>query len=330
MDPVKASQRLHGFVWAAIEISAGLAGVAVLALGARRVSAARTRGVRDPARLVAAVWVVCATSFLVAANAQLWSSSSYIVANPRETALQRVVGSSLVGFKEPDSRLGIYRDINDVFGVRELDVIDGAVPRSYFRSWKLVTGQPGGRAGSEGYFVYSPGITSATVARVYGVGFVLVRHGQRGPIGAVFQRRIGAEDLYRITNSGPATLTPLSSGGALPPLKAVGRTVPVSYPSPSSWKVTTDARSPQVLRLHLNNTPGWHASIDGRALPLLPYAGAMLQARIPSGHHVIALSYWPNTFTAGIVLATVALLALVVALVSEVLRRRSARTSPRR
>jgi len=34
-------------------------------------------------------------------------------------------------------------------------------------------------------------------------------------------------------------------------------------------------------------------SIDGHPLRLLPYAGVMLQARVPPGRHTIVLTYWP-------------------------------------
>lgn len=322
-------ERTKGIAWAVLEIGVGVAGAAVLFV-ARRHQIGRGEGARrwglDPPHIVGALWVLCATSFLVATGSQLWSGSpSFVEVDNAELALQHAVGSALVGFNPRDSRLGIYRDTNDMFGVRELDVIDGSVPHSYFESWHLVTRQPGASAGDEGAFVYSPAITSAAIARAYGVGFVLEPLGKRKPRGAAFQQRIGNEDLFRISDSGPATLTPLHANGKFPSVTAVGRPVPVTYPSPSSWKLVADASSPQLLRLHLNNTPGWHATIDGRPLPLQTYAGVMLEARLPSGRYVVELNYWPATFTAGIILAIVAALVLIVAVMIEQLRRRAAR-----
>ncbi len=72
--------------------------------------------------------------------------------------------------------------------------------------------------------------------------------------------------------------------------------------------------TPQILRLRLVDVPGWHATIDGKPLQLIRFAGVMLQARIPPGHHTIELQYWPDTFTAGIVVAMVTVVALVLAL----------------
>ena len=72
-----------------------------------------------------------------------------------------------------------------------------------------------------------------------------------------------------------------------------------------------------MLRLRLTDVPGWHASIDGRPVPLQSFAGVMLQIEVPAGRHTIELYYWPATFTAGLVLAGCA----VVGLAGAVARR---------
>ena len=87
--------------------------------------------------------------------------------------------------------------------------------------------------------------------------------------------------------------------------------------------MTTESKTPQVLRLHLTNVPGWRATIDGRPLTLKQYSLIMFQARIPPGRHVIELNYWPSAFTEGIVLAVLAVVGLLTApLVAYALRRR--------
>jgi hypothetical protein len=318
----RAWRRNEALVWVAIETAVGLAGVGFLLLARRRERTGRGPGSRRAALYIAASWLVCTTSFLVAAGGPLWSSSSGLPPDPAETTLQHSVGTSLVGFGVANAEFGIWRDVNDMFGVRELSVIDGSVPRSYFTSWRLVTGKHANSAGYPEAFSYSPQIRSAAVARVYGVGFVLEARGSRGPKGGVFDKRIGDEVLYRIPHSGPATLTPLSPHGDVPSIHAVGTVVPVSYPSPSSWKITTDASTAQVLRLRLNNTPGWQATIDGQPLRLSAFADVMLQARIPPGHHTIELHYWPDSFTVGIVLAVIAAVLLIVAVVMDERRSR--------
>ena len=47
----------------------------------------------------------------------------------------------------------------------------------------------------------------------------------------------------------------------------------------------------------------------------------MLQARIPAGHHVIELHYWPALFTVGLIVAGVCLLLLLSLVVVSVARR---------
>ena len=77
-----------------------------------------------------------------------------------------------------------------------------------------------------------------------------------------------------------------------------------------------------MLRVHVLNVPGWHAYIDGKPLQLEPYAGSMLQAKIPPGHHSVELRYWPATFSMGLVLAALAMLGLLGVLGADWYRRR--------
>src|SRR5262249_4354813 len=135
----------------------------------------------------------------------------------------------------------------------------------------------------------------------------------------------GTELLYRIPRSGRATLVPARSGARLPPDDAAGRLVGVHQPDPATWEVSTNATQPQVLRLRLSNVPGWHATLDGRPLALEPYSGVMLQARIPPGRHMIRVTYWPDAFTAGIVVFTLTIVTLVIASLVARTRRRSPR-----
>ena len=59
--------------------------------------------------------------------------------------------------------------------------------------------------------------------------------------------------------------------------------------------------------------------MDGRPLALEPWAsGAMLEARIPPGRHVVELHYWPPLFTDGLVIAAVVAAGLVLTMVAAV------------
>jgi hypothetical protein len=327
LNPVEIGTRNAAFIWAAIEVVVGLTGIGALILSIR----GRSTHSRNPgtvARVVGVTFLVCMAAYLVVTGQSLWhSSSSYVTTTPAEAALKKTVGTSLVGMGAKDcfltSSLGIRPDANDLFGIQELSIYDPMLPQTYFKSWKEVTGMPEVKAGFPTISSYCPAITSAAVAKVYGVQYVLVRRAKTFPE-AVFVRRIGREYLYRIPGAGAATLTPWQPGHALPPIVAAGTVVPVVHPTPASWRIITNAKSDQILRLRLTGVPGWHATIDGRPLALTPYADVMLQAKIPPGRHTVELNYWPNRFNDGLIVAALAVLGLVLAFVYE----RRHRTAP--
>ena len=257
--------------------------------------------------------LTCETVFLVAAGAPLFSSSpTFLTPTPAVVALQRAVGSAVVGFGPCSPSVGIYYDVNVALGVQELPVYDPVIPQRYFSSWETLTGQPA-KTPFDHASVFCPSVTTATEARRFGVAYVLEPRGSPGPQGAVFDTRVGDEDLYRIPGSAVATLTPLPPTGQLPGDDAPGTPVPVTHPDPASWKMVTSSTTPQVLRLRLTDLPGWHASIDNRPLALRRFSGIMLQARIPAGRHTVVLTYWPEDFTVGIVLAGCTAAGLVIA-----------------
>ena len=245
---------------------------------------------------------MCETAFLLSAGSPLLSSSAtFLTLTPGEAALKDTVGSGIVGFGDGScGSLGIDISDNDAFGVYEFDAYDPIIPENYYSSWDRHTGTI---TGIPVFNEFCPLITNAAEARLYGVSYVLDRAGAPGPQGGVFVKRISNEVLYRIPGAAIATLTPLTPSKALPPLEAEGTPVIVDRPDAATWQIRTTATTPQALRLRLSNVPGWHATIDGRPLPLIPFAGAMLQARIPAGTHMIEVSYWPSTLTAGFVLA---------------------------
>jgi hypothetical protein len=138
----------------------------------------------------------------------------------------------------------------------------------------------------------------------------------------VFERVIDGERLYRVPGAAQATLVRLPSSGTRPPVDAPGTPAAVTQSQPGTWRVVTNATSPSLLRLRLTNVPGWHATIDGRPLATEVWGGgAMLEARVPAGHHVVTLHYWPDLFSAGLVVAAVTVLALAAVAVGARARR---------
>jgi membrane protein YfhO len=320
--------RAESFVWPVICVAVGLVCAALLWFKF------------GPRLLVPLILLVCETWFLVAAGSiQIASSSDGVQATPAVSALQHVVGSAIVG-TGPNAlcALGIPPEVNIAYQVHEVNLYDPIVPEAYFTTWskdaKTFAGLPP-------LNTFCPSIETAAQARLFGVSYVLVGSRQPGPSGGVFVTRLKVEgrpesgqanppqdeDLYRIPGSAQATVTAIRPGGPLPPPDAPGTPVAIHDPNPARWSLTTDASTPTVLRLHLTNVPGWHASIDGRPLQLENLSGIMFQARIPPGRHVIELHYWPTSFTAGIVIGVVTVFALLGALGTQLPAWRRRRTA---
>lgn len=310
--------RAESFIWPAIETAVGLTVIVALGWIHRRLE---RKGHREGAshvsvgRVAGISLLACEAAFLVASGAPLWTSSSTPFApTSAVVALKGAVGSSVVGlggslcFLPPG--LGIPENAQLAYGVQELAVYDPMIPSAYYSSWSAVSHEA---AGIPSDSVYCPGVNTATLARLYGVRFVVERQGTPGPRGGIFDKTVGNEDLYRIPDAGVATLTPLTAEGGVPSNEARSTPVPVTHPNPASWKMVTDADTPQVLRLRLTDEPGWHATIDGRPVPLQRFAGVMLQLEVPPGRHTVELHYWPAAFTLGIILASGAVVGLLVA-----------------
>jgi hypothetical protein len=319
-----AAQRL---IWPAAEVAAGFV---VLALpGAWVLRRLKVPGWFESAlpSIGGAVLLTVQAAFLASTDSPLWSSTTPVLTPPAlAMAYQHAVGAALVG--DPNRycfplSYSILEDENVEYGVHELAAYDPAIPRDYFDSWTESTGTAAGFQKSPP--IYCPGITTARLARRYGVVYVPELWGHPGPLGAVLAKHILFEALYRIPDSGEATLGPLASGGELPPVDASSKVVAVAHPDPASWSLHTDATRPSVLRLHLTDMPGWHATIDGKPLALQRYAGVMLQARVPAGRHAVELHYWPDTLTVGLVVAGAAVIGMgASAVVVAVTRRRRA------
>jgi len=296
----------------------------------------QSQGLRIPSAGQAAgvALLLLETAFLVVSGAQLWSSSADgAQPTPAVVALDRAVGGSTVGFGAftcyagPGlSALGILPESNILFGVHEFDFYDPVLPRGYVQSWSDVSSST---PVVPIYNSFCPAVTTAPEARRFGIQFVLEPIGASGPTGAVFDKRVGDEDLYRIPGSADAVLTPEQSGGQLPPADAAGTPVALSHPSPSSLRITTSSQSDQVLRLRLTDEPGWRATIDGQPLQLESFAGVMFQARIPAGHHVIELHYWPSLFTVGLLAAAASALFLLAVVAFSTVRRRRGQVAQR-
>ena len=328
----EAALRAQSFIWPTIATITGLLAVLWLDRSVRR---NRGRARREITYGVAGALLVCETLFLIFSALPLWTSSAHPFRTPPAVqSLQQEVGSSLVGFGASQciastflggSEPGIVPEANILFGVHELGIYDALIRKFVLYVVATIDRKRGRNAY---YNQFCPAVSTVAAARRFGVEYVLEPDGSNGPTGSVRIGRYNDEVLYRIPGSGRATLVPARSG-SLPSDETRGRSVAVETPNPTTWEMTTRSKVPGVLRMRLTNVPGWHATIDGRPLKLVPYSGVMLQARVPAGRHKVVLQYWPETFTIGILVAALAVLGVVVALIFAWSRRRSVVTSSR-
>ncbi len=333
LNPVQTSVRSHSFIWPAVEIVAGLAAAAFLFWVDRRPrrSSAMTstfrwcvdcRGSFSSIR----VWLPACCSWALkrrssSVRVRRWSSRA-----PRRFLRQRrhirfetkwgpPLSGSVVRFARSDS----FRTSTASTRCTKLSVYDPIMPKEYFSAWLAATGTGGGNPGLNSF---CPAVTSADEARRFGISYVL----RKARCARSHRRDLRSAGRRRglVPDPGSGRGDAGAAGVGLVPGRPDGRTpVPVQHPGPSEWRLTTSSGAPQALRLHLSNVPGWSATMDGRPLHLAPYAGMMLQARVPAGAHTIVLRYWPKTFTVGIVLAAGSAAFLAGLLVLAGWRRRS-------
>ena len=331
----EASLRSRSFIWPAACTAVGLIVVGALAIHGRWSTAQDSDRSWRRAGLASALGLVAAeTAFLVAAGAPLWSSSAtYLPTTPSERQLARVVGDQTVGLGDNGCfghQLGIVPNLNVALGVRELADYEPLVPKTFTQAWRNATGYDTAPAVFPGvpFSVVCPAVTNVAVARQFGVAFVLEPGRHAGPSGTQFVAHIDGESLYRVPGAGPATLVAPGSGGTPPGTDAPGSVVPVTYPGPASWRMVTNAPAARLLRLRLTAVPGWHATIDGRPVAITRWSTVMLEVRVPPGHHVVEVHYWPVAFTAGIGLAAASATAIAALLLAGRMRRRRAPASP--
>jgi hypothetical protein len=282
-------------------------------------------GLLTSRRLAAAALLVVETAVLLVAGAP-WISSSATGApvTPAVAQLRQRVQGGTVGFGAGGClngypNIGFLPNANILYGVHQLDVYDASTPAALFTTAQAVTGTA---AGVPFFYQFCPQITTSQQARLYGVTWVLSKPGTQGPTGATREATIDGEAIYRIPGAAAATMV-ATSGARLPAIGSPGTPVGVSHPTPSTWSMTTRSSRPTVLRMRLLNVPGWRATIDGRSAVAVPFAGVMLQLRVPAGHHTVVLTYWPKSLSVGFVLAVVAVLVLVSVVLFARFRRRT-------
>jgi hypothetical protein len=95
---------------------------------------------------------------------------------------------------------------------------------------------------------------------------------------------------------------------------------------PDHLVVRYASSAPAMLRIAVAYFPGWHATLDGRELPLETVDGAFIGVDAPPGSGEIELRYQPRFFAVGATISALALL-LTLALFAVPSRRKDAGSS---
>jgi hypothetical protein len=142
------------------------------------------------------------------------------------------------------------------------------------------------------------------------------------PESAAFLQLAGAAG--RVTADG--TVVPLPD--AAPRARfASGAPAPLAIVTdrPGHIVVRTNAAEPQQLVITERVHDGWHAAIDGTAVPVVAFAGDFLACDVPPGWHQITFRFMPRSFVFGAMLSGAGIVAL---LLSAMLLRRSRPAAP--
>jgi hypothetical protein len=93
-----------------------------------------------------------------------------------------------------------------------------------------------------------------------------------------------------------------------------------------SGTVTVDARRDAFLVVSQDWERGWHATVDGKAVPVLRTNGLVIGVTVPRGRHVVRLSFRPPGLRLGALVALLAVFALVLSTPVVSLARRVRRS----
>ena len=126
---------------------------------------------------------------------------------------------------------------------------------------------------------------------------------------------LAGQQLFHVPGSAHFSLQPSSAG----------KVVSSSQGAAGSYSLEVSDTAAATLVAHVTDVPGWHATIDGKPVPLQRFDGVMQSLSVPAGTHRIRLWYSPGTVLDGGVLAGVAALGLLLAGVISIRRRASRR-----
>ncbi len=237
--------------------------------------------------------------------------------------LQAIVKTSLVGLDGGNTtnvrlfaHVGFYPNVNIGYHVRLFAVHDPLIPSAYFLSW------PDQRAAPSqfGVGLFTPDVNSASLARRYGISYVLVSPGLDAPRGMSYVTTIADERLYSVSGAAQFSVIGSVTHPVTENIAGVSDNANGRYSFEAN--VSPKLLAPRLI-MRVTDLPGWHLAVDGRSVPVSQYQQVMMSAPLTPGHHRIVLWYWPRRLGYGIDLAFASIAAFVIVVVFRLrLRRR--------
>ncbi len=261
-------------------------------------------------------------------------SHRFFPGDPMIRAVQATVGDHLMGDGPPPSgntspstvpgRANAFTpETNMPYKIAFFGAYDAMLQAKYISSWNAeakphtpVPLPPGGN--------FIPSFNNAALARLYGIRYLLTVRSSQGNTEAPYGTyRVLVEPSFTIYEVPDAHRFTLVSSD-LKDVVHIAEQGSAIYGKVTSWRwvsdnhltITAASSSPSELLARVADVPGWHASVNGHAVPVKRAAGIMLAIPLPAGKSTIDLTYWPAAFTAGII---VAILAMVIILALAVI-----------
>ncbi len=306
------AERFDALLWPCGLAVAGLLSAVLLVVFHRR-------GVIRAAVGTGLVALQAAALLFAAVGLNTWTSVGYRHYSAT-TELSRIVGRSLVGLDGtyPGSpktwpRLGYYPNINVVYRLAEFAAHDPLLPVGYARTFPAPPRQ--GRGPDTLSPLDIPRISSATLARQLGIGYLLVQPRFPVPSGTRLVTTISGERLVVVEGAERFSLAGASAG----------RVTSWEQPADNRWVLHVDApsgpASSRLLVLRLTRVPGFTATAGGRALLIQPYGAFEMAVTVPRGVSTVTITYWPGRFTDGLVIAAIAMVVLALWCAFPLVRR---------
>ncbi len=250
--------------------------------------------------------------------------------------LVQTVQADHVGVYRVDGNRGLMQNYGSLYGVPD---INGISPLRLDRYEKLLS-LPAPRLWEvlAVRYVFTPDNQLAIPSRVIGQG--------SDPLGKINLHQLGdprpfARLVYRtwITSDDGGALNaladpnidvrhtvilPADPGIALPAQPPDGSTADVSDAAPEAFTIKTHSATAAILDVAQVNYPGWNATLDGQAVPILRANLALMAVGIPAGDHVLRFRYQPLTVMIGAAISLITLLGVMIGAVGLTIRARTA------